>query len=187
MRLNQFTILVWISLVCCLFTSCRQKEKEAEAMRIQVQNLIAEIQDISHLNTIDYRILKVVKYKDGIPLFKRSIYYQAEFRVIGSINLKAIQLINTDVKNKRVRIQLPKPNPPKISMIPIERSRIRVRRSLFRNRFTVEEIGILNGKALKSVQEDLHTMSLDEDVISNAKIVIRNLFRNIGFQVDFEI
>lgn len=174
-------------IVSLLFFSCNKKEKEREAIRLKVQNLVAEIQDISHLNTVDYRILKVVKYKDGIPLFKRSIYYQAEFRVIGSINLKLLELLDADIEKKRVRIKLPKANPPKISMIPIERSRIRVRRSLFRNRFTVEEIGVLNGKALKSVQEDLKNMDLEEDVLSNAQIVIRNLFRNIGFQVDFEL
>ena len=186
MHLKQFFFTITIFCQLLFFSACNKKEKEAEILRMQVHNLVAEIQDISHLNTIEYRVLKVVKYKDGIPLYKRSIYYQAEFRIIGSINLKLIELVSTDIEKKRVTIKLPTPNVPKIMMIPIERSRIKVRRSLFRNRFTVEEIGILNGKALKSVEDDLGNMGIDEDVNSNAQIVIRNLFRNIGFYVDFQ-
>lgn len=165
-------------LLCTLLTGCRSSTPSPSG-------IVAAMQQMQELATVEYTLTKVVKASDDQTWYKfgdRKILITCEAKVKAGIDFSAMDTRYISKNGKSISIQMP---PPKIISINIPPEKISVAYQevgFFRTNFNVAEQNELMKQAEKQIIAKSTQLGILEEAKKNTRTWLTGYLAKLGFE-----
>jgi hypothetical protein len=152
--------------------------------------IVAAMQQMQELATVEYVITKVVKASDNQTWYKvgdRKILITCEARVKAGVDFSKMDTRYVSIKDRSISIQLPPPNIISVSLPPDKITVAYQEIGFFRTDFSIQEQNNLMVQAEKQVVAKSNSLGILEEAKSNTKSWLTGYLSGLGFeQIDIQ-
>lgn len=149
------------------------------------QAIVAALQQMQELATVEYTLTKVVKASDNQTWYKigdRKILITCEAKVKAGIDFSAMDTRYISKNGKSISIQMPSPQIISINMPP-EKIRVAFQEvGFFRSNFNVQEQNALLKQAEKQITQKSAELGILEEAKNNTRTWLTGYLTKLGYE-----